>query len=95
MSPQDRTGYVVLAATHLILVPLGVAMRCWRCGSEDDRREDLKPQYGCNDRHEPEADVDQNCVTARGLRVSGDTAQEHPNNSEQQRGPRVDQSATP
>ena len=95
MSPQDRTGYVVLAATHLILVPLGVAMRSWRCVSEDDRREDLKSQYGCNDRHEPEADVDQNCVTARGLRVSGDTAQEHPNNSEQQRGPRVDQSATP
>jgi hypothetical protein len=26
----------------------GVAMRCWWCGSEDDRREDLKPQYGCN-----------------------------------------------
>ena len=28
-------------------------MRRWRCGSEDDQHEDLKPQYGGADRHEP------------------------------------------
>jgi hypothetical protein len=34
-------------------------MRRW-CGSEDDQHEDLKPQYGGNDHHEPR--VDQNRV---------------------------------
>jgi hypothetical protein len=28
-------------------------LRRWRCGSEDDQHEDLKPQYGGADRHEP------------------------------------------
>ena len=28
-------------------------MRRWRCGSEDDQHEDLKPQHEGEDRHEP------------------------------------------
>ena len=28
-------------------------MTRWRCGSEDDQHEDLKPQHGGDDRHEP------------------------------------------
>ena len=57
--------------------------------SEDDRHEDLKPQYGGDDRHEPQAEVEQDCVTARGPRVSGSTTQEYPDNGDQQRGSRV------
>ena len=34
--------------------------------SEDDRDEDLKPEDGCHDRHETQAEVEQNRVTARG-----------------------------
>jgi hypothetical protein len=70
-------------------------MRLWWCGSEDDRHEDSKPQYGDNDRHEPQAEIDQNRVSARGLRVSGGTAQEQPNDGEEQRGPRVGQPGAP
>src|SRR3712207_6240673 len=86
--PQEWAG------TEFCAGPEKGGRRGW-CGSENNQHEVRKPKSGGNDRHEPQAEVDQKRVTARDLRISGSTAQEQPNNSEQQRGPRVGQPGAP